>query len=625
MTSNNLIDNNLLSKLMSQHLFAGIDLNTLQSTILSLQELYLLKDEMLFRKGERYHKGIYFVTNGKIKLEKADATFYFICENDSVGITTFIGKNMYVTSARALEDSTVIFLPELQIYRLISLSTEFKHRIIKQIHERLVIFNNLKTNHLFYRDTQAIEEQIKSPILSVSTTITFPKLIKIFDAKKVNYIMVIGRKNSFKGIITKNKIISKLANSTNYNKINIKDLIDPSPLNFPMDLPIDTALNEFNNENKSYALVTDIDGTIGLVTKKTLLRATTESANIHIAAIHNLNTIENVSTYLKTMILSSQYILRSSRISREEIASLSLSHITIMRKIFNITTDDFAKSDKFILSNYNYSYLLIGPIARGESCLYPTACYAIILDDNTTDEQLNMFKIFSKKYISNLKRVGYLSKSCASDSYLNDHFIKRKSEWKEAIDAWFLDPDNSPEILFFILSDNYTLDGETTFKRELNKYILSYIESDQKILSKLVKTINIKLPISSSGGFIVESSGDFKDKINLFDNGIYYLATLSKLIAFHLKLKDLTTIERIRSSSKLDVLTFDLAARAIEAYDTIYATLLNEQINQALGGQVVTMYIEPSSLSQIYQEKLQRSFQLLSEYINFIKNFLTKI
>ncbi len=626
---NNHFDSNntksIAEQLLALPLFQGldIDIELMNEIVKSSRELHLLRNELIFRTGERYHKGIYFLLSGKVTLVKKDmSTLSHIYEYDSIGLTAFFGKNMYENSATAFSDCYIIFLPELALYRLMDKYKEFKKRLIKQIKQRFEEFGSIHTNYLFNTNTKQISKYMKSPLITINASASVLDTIELFNKVNVRLLVVTGRRNAIQGIITKDMILAKLPSMNANSKHKVKQIMDKNPLYFPCDLPTDTALGQLGANKQKYAIVTCDDKPVGILSKDALLKAASENVNIYLANIQNLNTIEELNSYLLNLISSAQYILSSARISREEVESLSYSHIAILRKVFDITSNTFSKSHNFTLSDYDYSYILLGPLARKESDLSPFICTAIILDDAISDEELSNFKEYSKAYLKNIIRTGYDLNYQAADRYMNSEFIKRKSEWIKDIDDWIENPNNRSNIPFFALNDSTLLDGDNDMMKEVSQYLYNKLRENPALFGKLISAVTIKLPISFFSKFILSDIEEYKNKINLFENGINYLSIINKILKIYTGINDTTTAARLRSLARFDLMPKDLIKVTMESYDIIFATLLNEQINQSLENQPITTFIEPGSLSLVYQEKLLRSFQFLADYINHAKKLI---
>jgi signal-transduction protein with cAMP-binding, CBS, and nucleotidyltransferase domain len=76
--------------------------------------LYFKTGDIILRKGEPCHKGLYLIVEGKVEVENPDTELsYFVEKNDIVGVTAFIGRRTYAVTATCIENAEVIFLPDI--------------------------------------------------------------------------------------------------------------------------------------------------------------------------------------------------------------------------------------------------------------------------------------------------------------------------------------------------------------------------------------------------------------------------------------------------------------------------------------------------------------------------------
>ena len=53
------LSDTIIEKLKKQHLFENLASEDIKAAITRFEEIHILTGELAFRKGERYHKGIY--------------------------------------------------------------------------------------------------------------------------------------------------------------------------------------------------------------------------------------------------------------------------------------------------------------------------------------------------------------------------------------------------------------------------------------------------------------------------------------------------------------------------------------------------------------------------------------
>ncbi|MBC7197602.1 MAG: cyclic nucleotide-binding domain-containing protein, partial [Deferribacterales bacterium] len=113
----------------------------LKSIADSANYINLTEGEILFNKAESYHKGIYLIINGEIRLiDDAGNILEILGKGGLAGLTTFLGKSSYVVTGVSVGQSTLLFIPEITIYKLINESEAFSKYFYSVVNDRLHLF-----------------------------------------------------------------------------------------------------------------------------------------------------------------------------------------------------------------------------------------------------------------------------------------------------------------------------------------------------------------------------------------------------------------------------------------------------------------------------------------------------
>lgn len=615
-----------ISKLQEQKLFRDISEEDLRASFTKVEEIHLLKDELAFRKGERYHKGIYFLLSGKIILSRPNSSVSLVCENEPVGLSSFLGKTMYTVNSVAATDCDLLFVHEVCVYRLMELSDTFRTRLIKDIQVRLTNLDNTMNTFLLRSNFQTVGSCMSSPIITIQTGKSVTDAAKLMKDHKVGSLLVVNRKQIVKGLITARHLVSRFLSELdeNINSLEIEKYMDSSPIAFPPEYPIVEALNELQILGASHAIVIKNGKPAGVISVNDITLMLFENSSVYCAHIEGLETIEELKKVFTNIFKVARALAISSRVSRELLSAVSSIHYAIQRKVFQLTSNEFEKKYKFRLSDYTYSYLLLGAGSRKEMDLHPQINNAIILDDEISEETAKMFDKFAKSYTENLIKVGYAPDICEKRA-MGLGFSLRVKDWLKEIDAWSGKDRSEHTSCFSCLMDMSTFDGDITLEWTLRNYMLKKIADKPSILTRLMEIYpEVKVPISQFGSFIVEKEGDYEGMFNLKFQALHYLTNMTRLLSVYAGISDMSTVDRIEHLARKKIITEEMATQALTAFDTIVETLVNEQINHAQNGQPITNYLNPMSLSLFYQEKLKRALHFLTIYtsygINLIKS-----
>ncbi len=616
-----------VAKLKGQALFKHVSEEDLSSALTRVEDLHLLKDELAFRKGERYHKGIYFALNGRVALTRPNTSLKIVCENEAVGLSTFLGKTMYTMNAVAETDCDLLFVHELCIYRLMELSDEFRQQLIKCIQTRLNDLENASSTSMMDSTFKSVGNCMSSPVISIQTGKSVTEASRLMSEHNISSLLVVNRKQIVKGLLTSKNLVVKFMTDIEENALHpeVERYMDTKPLVFPPEFPIVEALNEMQAAGATHALVNKNGKPAGVISSHDIAKILFENASVYCAHIDSIKTLDELKQIFSGMYRVAKSLATSSRMSREELTALSSIHHAIQKKVFKITSDEFAGKEGLILSDHRYCFLILGSGARREMDLRPQINYAVILDDETNGETFKKFQEFLAKFTSNLIAVGYYSSICDRRATGSD-FVMRYSDWLKEVDQWASKTSTEIKSCFSCVTDMAAFDGDITLAWGVRNYMLKKIADKPSVMAHLI-TLSppVKVPVSQFGSFIVEKDGPNKDMFNLQTQALHYLVNTTRLLSVYAGINDMSTVERIEHLARKRIIPEDMATQTIIAFDTIVETLINEQVNQSINGQPVTNYINPTSLSLFYQEKLKRALHFLTIYTSFGTNLLKEL
>ena len=622
------LSNTIIEKLKTQHLFENLSSEDIKSAITRFAEIHILTGELVFRKGERYHKGIYFLLNGEISLSNHNSSINISCSNCPVGLSTFLGKTMYTMNAVAQADCDLLFVHELCIYRLMELSDDFRTKLIKDIQVRLTHLENSSNTFLMQSIYQTVSGVMSSPVITIQTGKSVVKAANLMKEHKISSLLVVNRKQIVKGLVTSTDLTRKFLVDleNNINNQDVENYMDLEPVTFPPEFPIVEALNELQIAGKTHGVVMQNSKPAGIVSIHNISTMLFENSHLYCTHIDNMTKFEELKIVFTQIYRAAKTLATSSRVSREELTALSSIHRAIHKKAFQLTSDAFKTEKNFKLTDYSYCYLLLGAGARREMDLRPQINNAFILADDVPEEAEKIFIEFAAKYHENLVNIGYYPHN-SNDDVMTINMVLKYSKWIEEIDGWASKSNKSDKkYAFAMLIDIAALEGDIKLAWSIRNYILRKAADRPAILSALVKQYPaIKIPVSQFGSFIVEKDGEYEGMFNLKTQALSYIVNITRFLAIYAVITDIVTIERIEHLERKKIISEELATQAIIAFDTITETLINEQVNQSVNNQKVTSYISPASLSLFYQEKLKRALQFATIYTSYGVKFLNEI
>jgi CBS domain-containing protein len=143
---------------------------------------------------------------------------------------------------------------------------------------------------------------------------------------------------------------------------------------------------------------------------------------------------------------------------------------------------------------------------------------------------------------------------------------------------------------------------------------------DSRIFLGFIANLAIKNmpPIGFMKTFVVEKSGEHKDKLNIKVKGLGPLVDLVRLFALEKGLKETSTIERINILRDKHTIIKEYADELIHSFEFIMLLRIRHQFEQMKEGQEMSNFINPNALSNLEKRIAKETFQLISKIQDMI-------
>ncbi|MBZ4644344.1 MAG: putative domain and cyclic nucleotide-regulated nucleotidyltransferase [Deferribacteraceae bacterium] len=584
-----------------------------------VREVFLNKGEILFNKDESYHQGVYLVVSGEINLVNSKGNILGKLNSGSfAGLTTFLGKSSYVVTAIACENSSLLYLPEITVYFLISSSEKFAKYFYSVVNERLQLFQNKDETFSKSFTYKPVGNYMTFPVITVEKGISIVEASKIMSLHKTGSL-VVTEDGKITGILTAKTLVHKfLPDALNFGlNAKICDFVDRDVIKVPKEYPLVEVLGEMQAKNKEYALIVKNEKLIGIISNKDILKTLYNSASIFTANVEIAESLDELKSAYNRLYKIAAELIENSRLTSDVLPIISSIHIAIQKQVHKITADEFFRKTGVNICDIDHALIIMGSGARKEMMLEPDQDNGFIFDDRLSFSEKSILLEFGKKFTDNLEYVGY--KKCPGNIMVtNPDMSKTLSEWKRSIAEIVNDPSLKGGFLrSSIIFDMETFCGKDNLVWELKEFIFDIISEKPVFLIQFLENdTNFKSPLSIFGKFLVEKEGKYKDMINLKPYALSIIVDVTRSYTLAKKLSSLNTIERLNHLERKHILSEETVGKVKKAYEIIVDIILRNQIKQAKSGEEVSKYINPSELSNYNQTRLKNAIGTTSKYLN---------
>jgi CBS domain-containing protein len=288
----------------------------------------------------------------------------------------------------------------------------------------------------------------------------------------------------------------------------------------------------------------------------------------------------------------------------------------LVRRILEIAEERFGEPP------VPYCWVVFGSEGRKEQTFKTDQDNALIYHDpadaemeKTAQEYFGTFSLFVR---DGLLKCGF--PLCPAD------FMASNPMWRQPLHVWrkyFVNWISTPtaeavlnSVTFFDVRAVY---GEMRLLDWLKDFTLSMVK-DQKIFLGYIANLAIKNmpPIGFLKTFVVEKSGEHKDKLNLKVKGLAPLVDAVRLFALEKGIRETSTIERINILRDKNTIVKEYAEELIHAFEFIMLLRIQHQFGQMKEGKDIDNFINPNKLSNLEKRIAKETFQLISEIQNLI-------
>lgn len=196
----------------------------------------------------------------------------------------------------------------------------------------------------------------------------------------------------------------------------------------------------------------------------------------------------------------------------------------------------------------------------------------------------------------------------------NPKWCQPLTVWKKYFAEWIHTPKGDSIMLSNIFFDFRGIYGDFSLEEELRDYLLKTVK-DQKIFLGYIANLAVKNrpPLGFFKTFVVEKSGEHKDKLNIKIKGIAPIVDIVRLFSLEKSVRETSTLERIDSLKNKHGIVKDVAEELVYAFEFMMLLRIRHQYSQVMEGLMPHTFINPETLSTLEKKMLKESFHLISK------------
>jgi len=608
--------------------FQFLDDSTLKDIISDASMEFYPKGTFIQYQGGAAPDFVYVIKKGAVKVfikNESDEIFIdYRGEGDLIGYLLIFGGTKARANVVTIDDTICYLIKRETIQNLLytnsavreyfnkSFLTRYLDKTFKEIQDRNLVYSG-GDKILF---TMPVGEIASKDIIKASQNLSIQEAAEIMSNYRISCLILVDAQGTPSGIITdrdlRDKVIAKGKNCQDP----VTDIMSAPSVRSDAKEYCFEAILKMVKHNVHHLLITKDGKLKGVLTNHDLMLIQGTSPLSIVKDIESQNTVNAlipVSTKINSIIGS---LLNEGAKASGITRIISEINDRLVRKILELAEDRFGEPP------VPYCWIVFGSEGRKEQTFKTDQDNALIYHDPTDPEMEDAAKEYFRDFTlfvrDGLLKCGF--PLCPADFMAtNPMWCQPLHVWRKYFTNWIATPTADAVLNSTTFFDFRAVHGEIRLLDWLKDFTLS-MTKDSKIFLGYIANLAIKNmpPIGFLKTFVVEKSGEHKDKLNMKVKGLAPLVDIVRLFALEKGIQETSTIERIHALKDKHTIIKEYADELLHAFEFIMRLRILHQFEQLKEGRDIDNFINPNTLSNLEKRIAKETFHLISKIQDLI-------
>jgi CBS domain-containing protein len=582
------------------HPFEVLNENQINKCIKHMDIAYYPKDRVLI-SPEKISDHFFIIIKGAVYEYKDDEVVMDYHQEDSFDANSLI-YNKTKNTFKVHEDLICYELEKATFLQLIEENLKFKDYFL----------NNLVNKLQTLKRKEYTSELSSFMIAKVDDTIIHEACIvdeetKLIDAieRSMTYktsTIIVKKHDDTYGIITDSLLKVKVLLEGRSLEIPVKEIaIFPLMTVFNDDYLFDALTILIKRNIKRIGVTNNQGEMLGVVEQIDILSHFANNTYVVDTKIKKAKTIEELKNSSNDLI----NIIKSLQAK-----GVKVNHISNL--IGQLNTKVYQKLYQLVVPKElqkNACLIVMGSEGRNEQIIKTDQDNALVVKDGIDVE---LYRPFMKQLTAHLIDFGY--PPCEGNIMVSNPFwCKTVSEYKNETKRWIEAPDMQNYMDLAIFFDSFAVAGDKQLLINLKDDLFDKLHDKDVFMAYFAKaTLTFDTP---------NTIANFMTKVHYIDikkTAVFPIVQGIRSLALREKIRETTTVKRIKILEEKKVLEKEKADELLEAFDVVNTLRLKSQLNKLLENKEINNEIDTHNLGKIERDLLKDSFKIVNDFKKFI-------
>jgi CBS domain-containing protein len=620
----NLILDDVITFLKKVPPFQFLDENGLLEVARNLSLEFYPKDTLVLKQDGPPSDSLRIIKKGGVKVsmvseDGGEVVIDYRGEGDTFGFLSLVGKDRVRSNITTIEDTICYLLGKELLLKLLDSQLSFTEYFLKSHITRYIdrTYREMQDKSMFYGGsdrllftTQVGDMAIRN-VISTPETTPIREAAQLMTANRISSLVIMDRNNLPAGIVTDRDLREKVVARGRSVLDQVKDIMSTTLIRVDSRDYCFEAVLRMIKYNIHHILVIKDGGLMGVITNHDLMMLQGTSPLSLTKDIESQQTIDGLVPVSGKINGIVGLLLKEGAKAGSITKIITEINDRLVRKVLEIAERKFGKPP------VPYCWIGFGSEGRKEQTFKTDQDNALIWQDSAdsaTEAAAQAYFLEFTAFVRDaLLRCGF--PPCPADYMAsNPRWRQPLKVWKNYFSSWIATPTPEAVLHSVAFLDFRPLYGEVSLAESLRDFVIALLKDEKVYLGHLANmAIKNTPPIGFFRSFVVDKSGEHKDKLNLKIKGLAMLVDIVRLFSLERGIRETSTLERIAALKSVHTSMGELADDFEHAFEFILLLRIHHQYQQLRAGQEPDNFINPNLLSNLERRSIKDAFELVSK------------
>lgn len=554
------------------------------------------KGQQIYACGDHL-KGLYIIGSGQVSITDASgAPLSLLNRENSFGERGLLRDNIAVTTATADEDCRLLCIPAALFRSLLTQHEAFQRffdRSGPAAPSRKADLTSVRVEALM-----ATGPAVCSPDTSIKTA------GRIMRDGRISCLCVVAD-SALVGIVTLRDIVNKAVAEDLPKDTPVSSIMTANPRVLPPSAIGSDVLHLMMEYRLGHLPVVSAGRLVGIVTQTDLTRfQASHAASLVAQAAHARSAADLAEITARIPGLLVQLVAAGNRHDAVTRMITDIADV-VTRRLLRLAEEKFGPPPA------KYLWLACGSQGRQEQTGVSDQDNCLILEDGTSDTDLEYFQPFAQFVSDGLNACGYVY--CPGDMMATNPLWQQPlSVWKDYFKGWIASPSKEAQMLASVMFDLRPIGGDESLFDDLHAQTLNAAAGNSIFTAHMAtNALTHATPLGLLRGLTTIRAGEHRNTIDTKLNGVIPVVDLGRMYALQGQLPALNTRARLEAALSAGIISESGGSDLIDAYDFVAQTRLEHQANLIKQGRAPDNFLPPATLSGFERSHLRDAFVVI--------------